>query len=86
MKKLLILLFISCSYFSFAQDWEAGGWLGSTYYFGDINTEYKFNDPNIGFGIMTRLNFNQRLSLKLNYLLFSLKNSGRFTAHPLMAH
>jgi opacity protein-like surface antigen len=65
-KRLLILLFVVCSHFSYGQDWEAGIWLGGAYYFGDINTEYKFNDPDIGFGVMTRLNLNERLALKLS--------------------
>lgn len=66
-KKLLVLILtISCTYQMNAQDWEVGGWLGGAYSFGDINTEYRFDDPNLAFGIMTRLNFNSRLCLKLS--------------------
>ncbi|MCB0553559.1 MAG: hypothetical protein KDD02_08415 [Phaeodactylibacter sp.] len=45
--------------------WEAGGWLGATYYFGDLNTNYDLSTPGLAGGIITRYNFNNRLCLKM---------------------
>ena len=67
MKRLLVsILLLSTLYSVQAQDWEAGAWLGMTYSFGDINTEYRFDRPQIGFGVMSRLNFNRRLAAKFS--------------------
>jgi hypothetical protein len=44
--------------------WELGGWAGVTYYFGDLNSNFRLNHPGIGFGAIGRYNFNERLSLK----------------------
>ncbi len=50
---------------SFAQQgWEAGGWLGVSNYYGDLNTNYRFDDVNLAGGIIARYNFNNRISLK----------------------
>lgn len=68
MKKLLlsICLFIGVQTLSHAQGWEAGGWIGASYYFGDINTEYNLERPNPALGIILRYNFNDRLAFKLS--------------------
>jgi hypothetical protein len=44
--------------------WEAGAWLGAAQYFGDLNTEFKFQDPKLAGGIALRYNFNERVCLK----------------------
>jgi hypothetical protein len=46
--------------------WEAGGWLGGAYYFGDLNTNYRLNDPGIAGGLLVRYNFNNRLSFRMS--------------------
>ena len=67
MKKLIVfILFISSTSFLSAQSgWEAGGWLGAAHYFGDLNTNYKIDDPGIALGAFARYNFNNRLAFKL---------------------
>ena len=45
---------------------EIGGWLGTTYYFGDLNTELDLSTPGPGGGIIYRYNFNKRLALKFS--------------------
>jgi hypothetical protein len=45
--------------------WEAGGWLGTSYYFGDINTEFNI-DPAFAGGLVGRYNFNERVCLKFS--------------------
>lgn len=49
--------------------WEAGGWLGASYYFGDLNNDYRLNKPGLAGGIVARNNFNTRVSttFSLNY-------------------
>ena len=45
--------------------WEAGGWLGAAYYFGDLNTNYDLGMPGLAGGLITRYNFNNRIALRL---------------------
>lgn len=55
--------------------WEVGGWVGSAFYLGDLNTEFRFNRPGPALGLAGRYNFNHRLAVRgsLNY--------GRVEAH-----
>lgn len=58
------LLFFSLP--SFAQEGaEFGGFIGGSHYFGDLNTDFKVNKPNLAFGLLGRYNFNERVSIKL---------------------
>lgn len=68
MKYLLSVLFV-CSILSVSvaqEGWEAGGWLGTSYYFGDLNTQYNLSKPGLAGGIIARYNFNKRLCLKVS--------------------
>jgi len=49
--------------------WELGGWLGTSYYFGDLNTEFRLNRPGLAGGAVARYNFNTRIcnNLSINY-------------------
>lgn len=55
------------------QGWEAGGWLGTAFYLGDLNTNFDFTRPGPAGGIIARYNFNKRLAFKAsaNYLQVS---------------
>ncbi|CAH0999116.1 hypothetical protein LEM8419_00412 [Neolewinella maritima] len=44
--------------------WELGGWLGSSFYLGDLNTQFRLNHPNIAGGLMARYNFNHRIAVR----------------------
>ena len=48
---------------------ELGPWAGVSYYLGDLNTDFKFNRPNLAGGLAARYNFNHRIALRasLNY-------------------
>lgn len=63
---------MTCSIFSLrAQEgWELGGWVGTSTYFGDLNTNFKVNDTGLAAGAIARYNFNSRVCMKLtaNYL------------------
>lgn len=66
MKKIsiiAILCFGTCIA-SAQQGWEIGGWLGSSHYFGDLNTSNRINRPHFAAGAVGRYNFNNRLCVK----------------------
>lgn len=68
MARLLVLSFVLLlgSLTASAQyGWEAGGWAGVSYYFGDLNTNFRLNRPALAGGINARYNFNKRLCMKL---------------------
>lgn len=48
------------------QGWEAGAWIGAMNYFGDLNTEYRFDRVGFGFGTGARYNFNSRICFMLS--------------------
>ncbi len=45
--------------------WEAGGWIGTSHYFGDLNTNFDLSKPGLAGGFVLRYDFNKRLALKL---------------------
>ncbi len=49
---------------------EAGGWIGPSFYFGDLNPDYDITHPGVGGGIFAKYVFNERINWKLglNYL------------------
>ena len=52
---------------AFAQrGWEAGGWAGVSYYFGDLNTSFDLSRPGLSGGVAARYNFNERVCFKLS--------------------
>ncbi len=44
--------------------WEAGGWLGTAVYFGDLNNRLDITRPGIAGGVNGRFNFNTRICAK----------------------
>ncbi len=66
MKKLFFLsLFVALSISMYAQrGWEAGGWLGVSNYYGDLNTAYSLKRSGLAAGVVARYNFNNRICLK----------------------
>lgn len=69
MRKALLFVAIILGTASIAhaqKGWEAGGWLGGAYYFGDLNTNYDLSMPGLAGGIIARYNFNDRLCFKMS--------------------
>lgn len=68
----LLILFIGVSFAgtlsgqSLMKGWEIGPWGGVSYYFGDLNTNYRLNHANVAGGILARYNFNDRLAFSLS--------------------
>jgi hypothetical protein len=46
--------------------WEAGGWLGASHYFGDLNTNFDISSPGLAGGLIARFNFDDRICLKFS--------------------
>lgn len=44
--------------------WEAGGFAGVSYYFGDLNTNYNLSRPNMSGSFAVRYNFNERIAFR----------------------
>lgn len=65
----LTILFGYTSEISGQKGWELGGWLGTSLYNGDLNTEINLRNPGLALGIISRYNFNSRICYKasLNY-------------------
>ncbi|MEO0337679.1 MAG: DUF6089 family protein [Bacteroidota bacterium] len=64
-KLLFVLMFVALVSSVHAQrGWEAGPWLGTAFYFGDLNTNYSLARPNVAGGLIARFNFNNRVGIK----------------------
>ena len=46
--------------------WELGGWAGTAFYFGDLNTSFDLSRPGPALGMVARYNFNERICLKFS--------------------
>ncbi len=46
--------------------WEVGGWVGTSHYFGDLNTSFDISRPGLAVGGVARYNYNERLCLKFS--------------------
>jgi len=76
MRRLILVIFLlSSNYFSSAQTWEFGGFLGGAGYMGDINPvkAYKLTDP--AFGVQIKRNFDNYWSAKLNFMQGNVRAS-----------
>ena len=65
--RLLLSLVLTTVFFSSInaqKGWEIGGWLGTSFYFGDLNNRLSVTQPGIAGGLNARWNFNTRISLK----------------------
>jgi opacity protein-like surface antigen len=67
-KKIFLLSFyisFICQ-FGFAQrGWEAGGGVGVSHYFGDLNTNFSVQYPGLALTAIGRFNFNDRICVKM---------------------
>jgi uncharacterized protein DUF6089 len=61
----LLLLLFSLN-ISAQEGFEAGGWLGISNYFGDLNTNLRLDRPGMAGGLGVRYNFNTRVSTKIH--------------------
>ncbi len=67
MKKITLILLLSLVVFAAkSQTLEVGGFVGGSYYIGDINPVYHFQQTSLAYGIVARYNLNSRWTMKLN--------------------
>lgn len=59
-----VLYFVCGLYVTAQKGYELGGWLGTSYYYGDLNTTLKIVDPGLAGGLTARYNFNHRVSAR----------------------
>lgn len=66
---LLVFIFLCTVTLHGQKGWEAGAWLGTSVYFGDLNTNFSVRKPGLAGGLIGRYNFNHRLCTKgsINY-------------------
>jgi hypothetical protein len=62
-----------------AQDWEAGGWIGTSHYFGDLNPSYDFGQAGLAAGAIIRYNLNRRLAIKIGGNYGNISGSDGFS-------
>ncbi len=67
---IALILCLFSTYASAQKGIEAGGWIGPTIYFGDLNPDYDITHPGVGGGLFAKYVFNERINWKLgfNYL------------------
>lgn len=70
---ILLLLLISSG--TFAQNWELGGFAGSSGYIGDFNQNNPFKFTNAAIGFYAKRNFNGYFSAKLGYTYAKIKGA-----------
>lgn len=66
---IFIIVFVFICVKNWAQGYELGGWLGTSNYFGDLNTQFNVTHPGVSGGINVRYLFNDRIAFKssINY-------------------
>ena len=63
---ILFIFLVSCTALTAQRGWEAGGWIGGSHYFGDINSSFNLSSPGLAAGLIGRYNFNNRLCFKFS--------------------
>jgi len=66
MRKLGILFVFFIMFLSGQAQLEIGGFVGGSYYIGEINPKIPFRQTNLGFGVLFRYALNSRWAVKLN--------------------
>jgi hypothetical protein len=82
MRRLILIALFSLSFtFASAQTWEAGGFLGSSGYMGDINPVKPFKFTDFAFGAQLKRNFDGYWSAKLAFMQGKLQGNDANTSN-----
>lgn len=65
--KLLVICLLVTSSLHAQKGYELGGWLGTSFYHGDLNTSLSIQKPGISGGLMAKRNFNTRVSWRASF-------------------
>ena len=63
---IIFILFLTTMCYS-QKGIEVGGWLGTSNYFGDVQTSLSFARPSLAGGVLFRYNLDERISLKSSF-------------------
>jgi len=66
MRKLIIISFFVLISFGASAQLEIGGFIGTSFYMGDLNPYYPFAESNVAYGFLGRYNLSSRWSVKVN--------------------
>ncbi len=61
-----LLSFVTLAFLNAQRGWEVGGWVGTAFYFGDLNTNFNLTKPGPAGGAIFRYNFNKRVCVKFS--------------------
>lgn len=92
MKRAFLLLFFVLAFQSQAQKRtflsrsELGLSFGQTYYLGDLNPYQQFKSAHFAGGLLYRYNFNNRLTLRCNYLYGQVSAADSTSPYPLLVN
>lgn len=64
------------------QGYEAGGFLGLGWYFGDLNPDFNIGHPGPAAGLLGRYNFNERLCMALNFNYTYIRGDDNWSDNP----
>ncbi len=83
-KQALLLVIFALPLLLGAQQrgWEGGGWIGASYYFGDLNTNYDLSMPGLAGGVIGRFNFNNRLAFKFGGNIGTIMGNDAVSKNP----
>jgi hypothetical protein len=74
-KRILLLIFISISTFSFGQEFEAGVFIGGSNYVGDIGRTNYVYPNNIAGAFFFKYNWNPRIAVRATYSYLPIKGN-----------
>jgi len=75
MKAVIALFFVVFSNFSSAQTFEVGGFVGTSYYLGELNPGLPYNQTQLAYGALARYNLNARWAIKFSYYKGEIQGS-----------
>lgn len=62
---ILWTFFVPFLHLAAQKGYELGVWVGTSYYYGDLNTTLKITQPGLAGGLLARYNFNHRVNARL---------------------
>lgn len=77
---LLVTLFVFQS--AAQQGWEAGAWIGTSHYFGDLNTNFDLTKPGPAGGVTARYNINDRVCFKSAFSYGLIQETDEDSSNP----
>ncbi len=76
MRQLIVLVFITGIAMNLnSQTLELGGFIGTSYYLGELNPGLPYNQTQLAYGALARYNLNERWAIKMSYYKGKVKGS-----------